>query len=550
MLQRKVVLACFVAAIGAFMFGLDVGYIGSVLEAKEFKRDVAHLPDWEDPHAQISSYVSGQIVATFSFGCMVACFPPCSSYFIDVWGLNMSMTIGASLILIGAILQTSAYSVAHMMTGRFIAGFAVGLLSTATPLYQSDLAPPDLRGSLTAVYQLMVTFGIFAATALGFLTKLANGWRLATGFQIVPAVTMLICLEFLPHSPRWLVRMNRTEEAETELMDLRPDPLEAQTEMEDIVLQDEINKTMGDPLWSELFQSRVRKYAALGFTLKMLEQLSGINAFMYFGPNIFAIANLDPVLFQTIMGGVNFIATIPAIFLVDKCGRKFLLVLGSIGMSIACLGMGVVGKLCLTRSKENPDELISSSQLGSMVIMTCVCLFVVSFAMTWGPVCFVYIAEIFPGKHRPRLVALAMTCNWVGNYIIARFTPVLLARIGFNTFFVFFIFCLLGLLLTSWLPETKGVRLERIDDLFDPWFGEDEERAKRRAQCRAGAKLRWRKLYGTFSAVKTVQKSIGLSFSSTDSTPRSPRSMLRSPLTSSRDSTPLDTVRSSLGGTV
>lgn len=211
---------------------------------------------------------------------------------------------------------------------------------------------------------------------------------------------------------------------------------------------------------------------AVGVSLQVLQQLCGMNAFMYFGPTIFKAAKLDPLLFQTINAGVNFLATFPAILLIDSYGRCALLSCGALGMMLACLVMGSVGLYA-------GASTASIDQNGSIIVMAMSFFFVVNFAYSWGPAVWVYVAEMFPLKHRGRCLGLTTMSNWVGNYFIAQFTPVMLQTMGFNTFFIFAFFCGLCLALARWLPETKGLVLERIGEVFAEKFGiEDGEHSE------------------------------------------------------------------------
>jgi SP family sugar:H+ symporter-like MFS transporter len=310
------------SALGAFLFGLDIGYIASILECPGFKRDVGHLANWRDPKSSIDSSTCGFIVGVFSIGCVISASPFCSPYFIDHWGRKSSITLGTFVFLLGCLLQVSAMSVFTMAAGRLISGMSIGLLSAIVPMYQSELAPPSSRGALTSLYQLMITFGILVAVLLnyGFLER-DNGWRLVILLQGVPALALLFGSYCMPRSPRWLVQQGRDAEARDVLLFLRADETEASKEFEEIRHNHEFAKSCGTPCWGELCRGRLSKLVTLGIAMQLLQQLVGMNAFMYFGPRIFQQSGLDPLLFQALSGAVNFLATFPAIFLADLCGR-------------------------------------------------------------------------------------------------------------------------------------------------------------------------------------------------------------------------------------
>lgn len=468
--------AALVSSLGAFLFGLDIGYIAPILECAEFKRDVAHLPDWESSDSKIAAGEAGFIVAIFSIGCIIMSLPFISSYFLDSFGRRASIIIGSLIFLVGCVFQARAYSLPVMCVGRFINGCSIGLLSNVVPLYQSEMAPPKLRGALTSTYQLMITLGIFVAAFLDLeLLGHRAGWRTAIWLQMSPALVILLTMPLLPCSPRWLVQKGRDKEAQQVLARLRGED-EAGREYQTIVKDFEASVSLGEPTWREVFTGRVGKLVALGSTLQLLQQLVGMNAFMYFGPRIFGSFGVPETLFQTINNSVNCLATLPALYLIDCAGRRILFIAGAVGMMCSCLLMGTLGEVFIHRNAEGALE--SSSPVVSSTLVGCVFFFVVSFACTWGPIVWVYCSEMFPLKYRSRCIGVTTATNWIGNFLIAQLAPMLLDSIGFGTFFIFGFFGLCALLVGLWLPETKGLMLEDIGGIFDKRFGEEEHQTQ------------------------------------------------------------------------
>jgi len=463
--------AALVASMGAFLFGLDIGYIAPILECQSFKRDVAHLDNWSDPHSKIPSGIVGFIVGIFSLGCILTSLPLVSSYFLDVWGRRASIIVGTSIFLVGCVIQARSMSIEAMYVGRVITGGSIGILSSVVPLYQAEMASPGARGALTSLYQLMITAGIFVAAFVdSALVYRDNGWRLAIWLQVIPAGFILATMPFLPRSPRWLVQQGRLNEAKESLLRIRM-PEEAEKELQEIVHEYEESRKLGDPRWAEVFTGRVGRLVLLGASLQLLQQLVGMNAFMYFGPRIFKSFGLPENRFQTINNAVNFLSTLPALYLADRSGRTILLICGAAGMTITCAIMGILGLMFM--DKVDGELVLKNSSVGG-VLMACVFGFVVSFACTWGPIVWVYCCEIFPLKYRGRCVGMTTVTNWIGNYIIAQFSPVLLESLGFGTFFVFGGFSAVGFAIALWLPETKGLMLEHIGAIFDKKFGVSE----------------------------------------------------------------------------
>ncbi|OLP99696.1 putative glucose transporter rco-3 [Symbiodinium microadriaticum] len=463
-------LVAVLSALGALLFGLDIGYIAPILECASFKRDVAHMADWQNPRSKIDDYTSGFIVGVFSLGCVVSSLPLLSSYFLDGWGRRNSIILGSAIFLSGSCMQVLSDSILMMLWGRFVSGLSIGLLSTVVSLYQSELAPSNLRGCLTSIYQLMITAGILLAALIdhGLVHREPNGWRWAISIQMVPAVALLLLMPFMPRSPRWLVQQGRNDEA-LEALRLVRDETEAESELAEIQRSHEEAKAFGDLHWRELLHGRARQLLLLGITLQILQQMSGMNAFMYFGPRIFLDIGFSPTVFQTCTSLVNFLATFPALLLADVCGRRSLLWWSALGMMVASTSIAAFGHAATARPENNTD--VGAGKYGSYVVVSMVFFFVANFAYGWGPIVWVYSSEMFPLRYRSQCMAAGVCASWIANYAIAQGTPVLLGKLGFFTFYFFAVFALAALLLAQWLPETKGVMLEHVQRLFDEKFG-------------------------------------------------------------------------------
>lgn len=466
-LTARATFSALLSALGALLFGLDIGYIAPILGCPSFNRDVAHLSEGET----LSDATRGFIVAIFSLGCIFTSFPLVSGYFMDIWGRRDTIILGSGLFLIGCLVQAAAGSVSVMMAGRLVAGLSIGLLSPGVALYQSEVSPPAYRGALTSLYQLMVTFGILVATLLDReLVDRDGGWRVAVALQAVPGCALLFGMPLLPRSPRWLVQRGREQEALAALMALRDSEDEARQELSEVVATCREAKALGTPQWLDLTKGFVSRLLLVGVCLQLLQQLVGMNAFMYFGPEIFQTMGLDTNKFQVIICTVNFAATFPAILCSDSFGRRSLLLVGAAAMCAACLAMGAAGR-GLTAGGHSSSSVSLARGLWADCVIGSIFVFIASFAASWGPMVWVYCAEIFPLQHRSRCMGVVTTANWVGNYIIAQATPILLGTLGFETFFIFGFFCLLALAGAWWLPETKGVPLESMEAIFKERFG-------------------------------------------------------------------------------
>ncbi|CAK9066139.1 Major facilitator-type transporter ecdD [Durusdinium trenchii] len=358
------------------------------------------------------------------------------------------------------------------LLGRLVTGTSIGLLSNVVPLYQAEMAPAEMRGTLTSMYNMMITTGrtllfrgcdtreasrdrgidghggqkgIFVAALLDeFLVHIDGGWRTAILLQV----------------QRGLDNEGREQEAKETLAKLRGDigDERIQEELTEIVVEFKEECEHASGTWKEVFSGKVLRLVGIGCSLQMLQQLVGMNAFMYFGPRIFKNLGFDANLFQTVANAVNMVFTLPALYFIECTGRRSLFVCGALGMSISTLVLGFLGMYCTT---SHGDILAPKSSFVGIVMASMVLSFIASFASSWGPAVWVYCAEIFPLRHRARCVGVSTLTNWTGNFLIAQFTPVLLSTIGFGTFLIFGFFCVVALSLGLWLPETSGVPLEQ-----------------------------------------------------------------------------------------
>lgn len=462
---------CTFSALGAFLFGLDMGYIGPILEDNKFKRDVVHMTDWNQPDAVIESASSGFIVSIFALGCMCSAFPVVSGFLLDRFGRKVSMLLGSLVFMVGAIVQAFSSNITAMLLGRLLSGFSIGILSTVVPLYQSEMAPPHLRGSFTSLHQVMIVFGaVVACFADEVLLPLDHGWRLAILMPVLPGLIFFLGIFFLPRSPRWLVQHGKHEAALKVLQSMREQE-DAQSELNDIVVSDqEEAKASGESRCAELCSGRILRLLSVGILLQLLQQLNGINAFIGFGPRVFKSLGLDASLLQTIMMVVLFFATLPAMYFIERCGRRILLLCGALGMLVSSTVITFVG-LLYARS----DSKMEVDDLAGLVIVASIFVFTANFAYSWGPVTWVYCAEIFPLKVRAQCVGLTTMFEWAGVFIVNQSTPMLLSFLGFGGFGIFATFCLAAFVFALWLPETKGVPLEHMDQIFDARFGRDRQ---------------------------------------------------------------------------
>lgn len=421
-----------IAALGGLLFALDAAIISGVVP---FLRDAFSLTG-----GQI-----GLIVSSLVFGCvigvMVAGAPS------DKYGRVKPLFVSALLFITGVLGAAFSDSVGIFVTFRILAGFAVGISSVVSPMYIAEVAPSNRRGFLVSLYQLTIVVGIL----LGFLSNYwlvdidsVNNWRIMLSVMSVPALIFLAGLFFVPESPRWLMMKGEEAKAHSILTKIN-----GKTYADHEI--DIIRKSSGAPAdsgYKLVFSKLYRKPLLIGVGLAILQQVTGINAIMYYAPTIFEKTglNVDSAIYQTILVGlINLIFTILAMFIVDRVGRKPLLVTGSLLMALSML-------------------LVSASfyfQLHSVITLIAILLFIAAFASSLGVVMWVVISEMFPAAIRTRAMSLSIVSLWVACFFVALIFPFLIDVVGVaNTFLIFTFFCFINVFFNIFfIKETKGVLL-------------------------------------------------------------------------------------------
>lgn len=339
----------------------------------------------------------------------------------DWWGRRKSMTFGVAVFIIGNVIQITAMeSWVHMMMGRFIAGLGVGNLSVGVPMFQSECAPREIRGAVVASYQLMITIGILISNiaCYGFKRMDTNSasWRIVIGLGILFSLPLGLGILVVPESPRWLASRGDWEGAQIALGRLRgmkhnldhPLVQDDLKEMKDIL---EKERQVGQGSWGECFnpRSNIPKLlwrTFLGFFIHFLQQWTGVNYFFYYGASIFESAGIeDPIQTQLILGAVNVATTFMGLWFVERFGRRWPLFIGALWQA---------GWLCVFASVGTAIDPASSPAVG-IVLIVCACMFIASFASTWGPMAWVVIGETFPLRTRAKQASIATAGNWLGN---------------------------------------------------------------------------------------------------------------------------------------
>jgi SP family galactose:H+ symporter-like MFS transporter len=358
----------------------------------------------------------------------------------------------AILFILGALGTALAPTMLWLAIGRAIVGIAIGIASFTAPLYISEISPPDVRGKLVSLNQLMITIGIVCSYLADYALASSRDWRWMFGLAAIPALILLIGLSFVPESPRWYMSRSMREKSRQVLLRIHL-PSVAEAELAEI--EASLQQQEGD--WRELFSQRLRPALIIGIGLAVFQQFTGINTVIYYAPTIFQLAGLQShsaaILATAGVGIINVLLTIVAVRLLDRVGRRPLLLYGLVGMvvSLAILGFAFI--------------FPSLSHALAWIAVICVMLYVATFAIGLGPVFWLMISEIYPLKIRGRAMATATVANWGSNLLVALTFLTLLRSLGRP--WTFWLYALVGII--AWIfvyrrvPETKGKTLEQIE---------------------------------------------------------------------------------------
>ncbi|TFK67311.1 general substrate transporter [Pluteus cervinus] len=471
------IMLALVASIGGFIFGYDTGQISDILIMNDFKLRFATCQNAGDASTcEFSVVRAGLIVSLLSIGTLVGALA--GAPLADFLGRRYAMVVDCIIFCIGVIIQiSSTTSWVQFAIGRLISGLGVGALSCAVPMYQAETAPPELRGTLTATYQLFITFGILVAYCISIGTRnipSGGSWRTVVGIGFLWPVLLSVGILFMPESPRWLAAHHRNKEAQHSLARSAGVPIDQ--EETDVYVQNELDEIVKSvqsqnqtrATWTDCFRPprKILYRTCLGITLQSFQQLTGANYFFYYGATIFSSVGIsDPFITQIILGVVNFVCTFGGLYVMERFGRRIPLILGGVWQAIWLFVFASAGTAKVPQ--DNPN-------IGKLMIVSA-CLFILGFATTWAPGIWILIGETFPTRTRAKQGALATSANWTWNFLIAFFTPFIDKAIQFRYGFVFAACNLTAAVVVYFfLYESAHLPLESVDDMYNdpqckPW---------------------------------------------------------------------------------
>jgi len=485
--NRRIFAIAVFASLGGLLYGYNQGVFSGVLAMKSFERRMG-----DDV---TNTGKKGWLVAILELGAWAGVLM--TGYLADKLSRKYTIVLAVVVFCVGVVVQTAANAASSIYGGRFVTGLGVGSLSMAVPLYNAEIAPPEVRGSLVALQQLAITFGILISFWIDFGTNYIGGtgdhqheaaWRIPLALQLVPAIVLGAGILFMPFSPRWLVNQGRDDEALKVLSGARqmpPDSDLVQIEFLEIRAQYLFEKEteelkfpqyqdgsfmshfkLGFHGYASLLTSRTLLVrVAVGSLTMFFQQWTGINAILYYAPSIFQSLGLSgnaiSLLATGVVGIVMFLATIPAVIWIDQIGRKPVLISGAFLMAFCHFVVAI-----LTGVFRHQWEVHAGAAAG-WVACVFVWFFAIAFGYSWGPCAWILVAEIWPLSVRGKGLSIAASSNWMNNFIVGQVTPTMLVNLSYGTFIFFGVFSFLGgLFIWFFVPETKGLTLEEMDDVF------------------------------------------------------------------------------------
>lgn len=425
------------SALSGLLFGYDTGVIsGAILFIKG--------------QFMLTPFTEGVVVSAVLIGAVIGAAT--GGDLADRYGRRKLIITAGLIFALGAIGTAEVPNVPLLIAGRVAVGIGIGIASEVAPLYISEMSPAKMRGSLVSLNQLAITIGIVASYLVDFALSGAGAWRYMLGLAAIPATILVLGMMFVPDSPRWLIRQDRLDEAKTVLERIRP-PEDTDQEIQDI--QKGLNEQKSGR--GELLNPLVMPALMVGIVLAILQQVTGINTVVYYAPTIFESAGFvsaSSAIFATVaVGVVNVIMTIVAIILLDRVGRRRLLLFGLVGMVASLLVLGFAFYI------SNSSSLVGYLAAGGLMA------YVGFFAIGLGPGFWLIISEIYPLKVRGLAMSLASDANWGANLVVALTFLTLINLITLSG--TFWLFAVLGI--GAWVfvyklvPETKGKTLEEIE---------------------------------------------------------------------------------------
>lgn len=434
--SRYILRISFISALGGYLFGFDFAVISGALPFLKQQFELSAV--WE-----------GFLTGCLALGCIAGCL--LAGKMADRYGRRPGLLLAAGIFAFSSLAMAFSTSLTLFLVSRFVAGTGVGMASMLSPMYIAEVSPPDVRGRNVAINQLTIVLGILVTNLINYFLADSGteAWRWMFGLGFIPSGLFFLGACWLPESPRWLVKSAKTKEAEKILNRIGGTDF-AENTLRDIQssMKGKISKS-----YAAVFEKSVRPAVLIGITLAVFQQLCGINIVFNYTSSIFASvgADLNRQLLETVaIGIVNLVFTLIAMWQVDKLGRKPLLLIGSLGLSVLYIGLAFA-----LQDKWSPGFV-------SVFVLLAIGIYATSLA----PVTWVMISEIFPNRIRGMASSVAIVSLWIAYFILVFTFPILAERLGaYGPFYFYAGICFLGFLfIKSKVKETKGRTLEELEE--------------------------------------------------------------------------------------
>ncbi|WCJ41424.1 Sugar transport protein 1 [Euphorbia peplus] len=502
-LNWYVALTCIVGAMGGLIFGYDIGISGGVTSMPSFlhkffpsvyRREV--LDTSTNQYCSFNDAKLTMFTSSLYLAALVSSL--FASWITKKLGRNGSMFLGGFVFLVGALLNGVAQATWYLIVGRILLGVGVGFSVQSVPLYLSEMAPYQWRGSLNILFQLLITVGILWANLINYFMPKAHGsqgWRYSLGIAMAPALVIVVSAFFLPNTPNSILEKatqaskeekdKAAQKARRVLMRIRgASNEEIETEFQDIVAASEEANKVENP-WRNIIKRKYRPQLVMAILIPALQQLTGINVVMFYAPVLFKILGFKDsasLLSAVITGLVNLVATFVSMWSSDRYGRRFLFLEGGVQMFIF---HGLVA--ALIGAKFGLSGVAVNLSTGYAIgIVICICCFVAGFAWSWGPLGWLVPSEIFPLEIRSAAQSIVSATNMLFTFLIAQLFLFLLCKLKFGLFILFAFFIAVMTAFIYWfLPETKGIPIEEMSQIWSRhWYwkrfvDEDDHDAKK-----------------------------------------------------------------------
>lgn len=438
-LSRYMIFVVTIACLGGLLFGYHTAIISGALI---FLSPIFHLSVAEQ----------GVLVSIILLGALAGALM--GGYLADRLGRKWTIMLTAVLFILGSWITAESHFYFMLLFGRVVSGIAVGVISVTAPLYLAEIAPPNRRGAIVSAYQLFITLGILGAYVINYIYAKKADWQEMFIIGSLPAAIQLLALFFTPESPGWLFKNGKSRLAIIVLERLRLDR-DWKSHIDEMKHS---ASSRNKRAWKLLFSSKLRNILFIGLFISAFQQITGINTIIYYAPRIFQGAGYTSAISATFatlsIGVINVLATLVSVWLLDRIGRRRLLLIGIAGMVVSLCSLAVT-------------SFLRSSLIDEMAVISLMT-YVAFFAIGLGPITWVLLSEIYPLKVRGKAMTLATFVNWLCNYFVSLTFPNLLVSIGIGgSFLLYGIISIIAFwFVLRYVPETKGKSLEEIEQIL------------------------------------------------------------------------------------